>query len=136
MRTDIDIDKLARLQTAADMRLFRLRGLEERIREAMQSAAEELARAQRDAAEVFAPLAPIESVIASLTAELARMNTNGGFHVSALADARARIEAARRCATHRARVTALTAERDRLQLTYHAQGRLMRALNTYAEVQQ
>jgi hypothetical protein len=136
VKLSIDLDKLARLQTASDMRLYRLRGLQGQILDASRNAAVEFERAIRGAHAVFQTTDAIETVIATLTAEFEGMRSNGGFTPLALSAAAARIEAARRCAVHRARVASLVAERDRLEPTYHAQGSLLRKLNTFAEVRE
>jgi hypothetical protein len=136
MKTGIDLDKLARLQMAADMRLFRLRGLSERIIEESRNAAAELVDATRGARDAFSTADPIEKVLASLTAELTAMRTSGAFNAMAHSAAGARIEAAKRCAGHRARVAAMISERARLEPLHHGQTRLLRNLNTFAGVQQ
>jgi hypothetical protein len=136
MKSGIDLDKLARLQMASDMRGFRLRGLSEQIQEARLSAAAELATATRGAAEVFSPTDSIEKVLASLTSELTEMRRAGDYTSFSLSTANERIEAAKRCARHRARMAAMIGERAKLELVQQEQGKLLRNLNVFAGVAQ
>jgi hypothetical protein len=135
MKTGIDVEKLSRLQTASEMRLFRLRHLSDQIAKESGLAAAELADAKRGVGnEVLHRGNSVEEVIASLSAALEAMRKAGDYRSEYLSAATARLEAAKRSAAHRARMAALMAERGRLEPVHHEQGRLLYNLNVFAGV--